>query len=535
MQHLLGCRGPIGCRAKGDYPSRPAARTAHYRPLVRDFRPRGGYRDRLGVELLFGTAGLCLVPVAARCSHPSYSTRPPPLRAKSLPPRLPAFFRRLPETLAPAPVPEKTIAERAAEVIEHHRLYWAALGSNVLMNAMSVLVIVGVPYAIFQSTRFALIRTHGAELPDFRFDLSGSSALAAFAVLATLVVALQVSVRAPMPTDDVPAAEARQISLEALARLCGASAIAVGAAAAFAQLPTPGTLDSMRFLGPIAGAILLALFAGDAASASNARLGEAMTELRAKIASDRLIAALDKIDRETRSPGWAGYVLQSAAGVLALPVLLSFGYFLLWTDNAPEVWFVFAAAALFAGLQALAIGLIVTIRNLWVRRDRLLAAYWACLFGACFLAVTAFAYAFQPPPVPSDARSLLGRLAVTAVVVAIWTISSVALATRLPWSRWRGPGSGILAALLRFSIRKSTRTILPSESGLPARLWVIVATSVALPPVGLFWAVRHGEGAEAGVNPRHRKVRLAALWIGSGGSIAWITAVIVLIAVNPRF
>ena len=454
------------------------------------------------------------------------------LKAKPVP-RLSALFGTRDRDAAAVAIPVKSLEERAAEVIEHHRRYWATLWANLAMNLSAVAFIVGVPYVIFEASRLALLHLNGVALPQFRFMLSGPSALAAFAILATLVVALQVSVRAPLPTDDLAAAEARQISLEALARLCGASAIAVGVSAAFGQLPMTGTLDAMRYLGPLAGAVLLALFAGDAASASNERLGAAMTVQREMIATDRLATAASKLEADTDSPQWRGYLLQTIVGLMLVPAVTVGVYFLMWPVGTLSLWFVLAAAGFFAALEAVAIALIVTVRNLWIRNERVSAGYWAFLLGVCALTVAALAYAYQPPPLLTDARSLVWRSSVALVMVSAWTVATIALATRLPWSRHRAPGTAILMGLLRFSIRRSNRTAASKEPGLPARLWALVALCLVVPPVGFLCTMRLGGTAAARGNRRYGQVRQAALWIGLLGSVVWAAAVVSLVVVNP--
>jgi hypothetical protein len=418
-----------------------------------------------------------------------------------------------------------SLEERAAEVIEHQRLYWSKLTANLVASLSVAFFAAVLPYLALEVAG-ALSVARGGEYEWAGIELSGPSALAAFAVLATLIVALQVSVRAPLPNEDIPAAAARQIALESLARLCGAAAIAVGFAAAFTYLPLSTSVDVMRFIGSIAGAFLLAFFAGDAASASSTRLGDAMAEERKRAHTARLTAAVVELDTQSDQLALRGYALQFVVVVVVVPVATVVSYFLLWDDPRVNAGFVALAAAFFATVELIAVGLLIAARSQWIRGERLWACYWMGVFVLCGCLIGVLAFTFQPGGWPSDARSVIGRAVVTLAVLTIWIGTCVSVITHEPFSRRRGVGSVLLRWGLQRSIDSAARAT-PSRLG--ARTSALYALCILVPPLGLIWAHRRSKLRIAG----HSGRSVGALFSGYGALAVWGTIVTAIFVANP--
>ena len=425
-----------------------------------------------------------------------------------------------------------TINEHAAEVIKQQKRYWAKLHLNVCLHASIVFFAIGVPLVALEIVRFAIASTTHQEILHVGFALSGSMALAAFAVLATLIVAVQISVRTPAPGDDQHAADARQIILETLARLCGAGAVAVGVGASLSHLPSLTFVDSVRFLGPLAGAYLLALFAADAASASNARLGKAINDENKRLFIEILENAADRISDSTRPQSWKGNVVQLVAVLVLAPAGLVALIFLLWGEYAPG-WLDFALdVGYFSAYTVLATTALVLARNQWARADWIGAVYWVGLFTLSLGAVAVMAWLVLPSIVVTDARTATGRALLSAGLAAVWYTMCATLAWRVPFSKRRGVGAAVLIRLLRRTAAKEKRDDAFSFSW---RTLGVLVLCVVLPPVGIYFAYRLRAQADA-VSPEAAasgSQGTALLRTGYAVMFAWIAVIVLFFAFNP--
>jgi hypothetical protein len=411
------------------------------------------------------------------------------------------------------------LEQRAAEVLKHHTHYWRGILLGLAGNTILLGAVVG---GFWLVTSIFIAQNQGLKLPPFRFELPADSAMAAFGILATLIVALQVGVRVPFADERVPAAAARQISLETLAQLCGAGALAVGLAATLAQPAPWSTMDPIRSFGPVAGALLLAVFAGDAASASSARLSQAISNERRSAAIKRLAAARDALETSSRAMSPKGYAIQLIVGLIAIPIVVTSLFLALW---GPDLWVIVPGSMLTAGVGcAILLGsvFLVATKALWTRRALLESAYTGALvllFGAT---VVVGSFALQPGPWPSDFRDVFWRTSVAAVVGTTWVMTCTSLAVRLPFSKKRGVGGAILIRTFQLEIDRHARGPRPADLGVVG----LILLSIALPPLGMVLASRRRVD-------RSRPV--AALWVASATLCAWVSTVIILLVVNPSF
>jgi hypothetical protein len=415
------------------------------------------------------------------------------------------------------PSPVVSLEQRAPEVIDRHSHYWRGIFVNLAANAFVVGSAVGGAW-VFTS---GFVAQHVAMmLPPFSFELPADSAMAAFGVLATLIVALQVGVRVPFADEVAPAAAARQLGLETLARLCGSSALAVGLAATLAQ-PAPWTTsDPLRYIGPAAGALLLAVFAGDAASASSARLSQAIFDVRQASLIERLITARNAIDASSSALSWKGYALQLAIGLVAIPVVVACVFLALWGLDS---WPVLPSLVLGTSCSiVLGSVLLVVTLALWARRAVVESAYARTAAALCGGSVVALSFVLQPGPLPSDFRDVFWRSSVAAAVTLIWALTCVSLACRVPFTTLRGLGSACLARAFQFDIERYERA--PRPVG--RRTVGLVLLSIVFPPAGIVVALRERAAGSRSA---------AAFWVASSVLFAWVAAISVLLALNPSF
>lgn len=406
--------------------------------------------------------------------------------------------------------------------MKKHDNYWRAIYANVLQTALIVVFVVGVFWVTWQITD--LVLPSGSKLPAFRFDISAPSALAASGVLATLIVALQVGVRTPFSKEDLPAAAARQIGLESLASLAGAAAFTVGLAATIGQEGTWNLGDPLRYAAPLVGALLLAIFAADAASASSARLGEAIALERKKASSDRLKRAIQKLSEGASPATLKRHAIRVVASVAITPAVVVASFFS-YAYGAHSVS-LFTESTLYLGILYFGISILlastflVASRYFWTTRRRLAAVYVALLSTSLLAAVTLVANILQPG-VPNDVRELAVRFLVTALITVPWSLACLSLGGQLPSKGGRSLGTEAVLLALKCELKLA----MPDrDAATTVRNIGIVVSSLAVPPVGLIWAYiarRAGHGGRAAT---------AGLWIGSIMLLFWATG---LLIVNP--
>jgi hypothetical protein len=99
-----------------------------------------------------------------------------------------------------------------AEIIEEETQYWKGVRRYIGFGLVAYGVLTGLVF---------LVTPRNAEDMYFRNDISGPSALGGFAILATVIVALQIAVRTPIAGNQPELASilARQRGLESIAML----------------------------------------------------------------------------------------------------------------------------------------------------------------------------------------------------------------------------------------------------------------------------------------------------------------------------
>jgi hypothetical protein len=276
----------------------------------------------------------------------------------------------------------------------------------------------------------------------------------------------------------------------------------------------------VRYVGPVAGALLLAVFARDAASASSARLGQAVSDERKAASIKRLATARDALEASSDAMSSKSYTVQLIVGVIAIPIGVTSLFLALW---GPDLWMIMPAFMVAAGCSIiLGSAFLLATKALWTRRAILESAYTGTLVLLCGATVIAFSFVLQPGPWPSDFRDVFRRSSVAALVGAIWAMTFASLAGRLPFSTKRGAGGALLIRTFQHEIDRHERGPRPANSGAVG----LILLSIALPPFGMAIALRRRVD-----HPRPA----AAFWVGSSMLCVWMAILVVLLAVNPSF
>jgi hypothetical protein len=306
-------------------------------------------------------------------------------------------------------------------------------------------------------------------------------------------------------------------------------------AAALGHLPSLTFIDSVRFLGPLAGAYLLALFAADAASASNARLGRAIIGENRRLHVKALIEAADDVSGKTKAQRWQGYAVQLILVSIAAPAAIVAGVFAVVGDEAFSTWNFAVVTGYFAGYTLLATVVLVLARIQWSRKDRIGASYWIALFVVSLGSVAAMAWLVQLANTPEDTRAVIQRLSITLGVTTLWFLMCASIAWRVPFSSRRGLGAAALIRILRSTARREEAQ---ASFDIPWRRWGLLAFCVLAPPVGLYLTPR----ARRGERDRHQsdgavKVGANAALLGTGylSLASWLVVLGVFYAINPSF
>ncbi|UCR87930.1 hypothetical protein [Mycetocola spongiae] len=208
-------------------------------------------------------------------------------------------------------------------ILREESRYWKTMGRHVLGAAYpltGVLILAGVG---------DLSRASSTDV-DFQLSISGSSALGGLAILATIIVALQIAVRTSDASEEKPERLiARQRILEALAEICGMAAITIGLCAVLAQDFSAGLIDLPRQFGPLAGGLLLAVLAADASCATENKLDPIVRTAQNRLAVYRLERLLRGYE-SLRRP-WVGLrTLQFLFIFIGVPLILTQISMLMW-------------------------------------------------------------------------------------------------------------------------------------------------------------------------------------------------------------
>lgn len=217
--------------------------------------------------------------------------------------------------------------ELGIAILREQARYWRTLGRHVLGAAF--------PFAglALLTTISNLSRSSATDI-YFRVELTTEAALGALAILATVIVALQIAVRSAgdSPDESTHAAIARQRILESVASVCGMAAIAVGFAALLGSDFSTEVVDLPRSFGALGASVLLAVLAADASCATENRLDPIVRAAQERLAAVRLERLLER-HSTLRAPGLGSLLTESLVVLVALPLGLTWLSLQLWTPT----------------------------------------------------------------------------------------------------------------------------------------------------------------------------------------------------------
>jgi hypothetical protein len=220
-----------------------------------------------------------------------------------------------------SPTPDLILAEQRAAWIR---------SSGAIAWALAFSVFIPWLFTMASSPPFAsaLQTSDGRTRSFIDSGLSPGTTLGALAILATIIVALQVASRPSSSFVDTTqaVAVARVRVLEGIAAVSGMASVVVGVQCAWRVGLNHLISRPVETWGPIAAGVLLALVATDAATASQHRYGSSIATYRNRQTRDRLRQALKDFDTgtsaELSNERPSGYFLaaQIALALLACPV-----------------------------------------------------------------------------------------------------------------------------------------------------------------------------------------------------------------------
>jgi hypothetical protein len=266
-----------------------------------------------------------------------------------------------------------------------------------------------------------------------RLDIPGGSGLGALAILAAVVIALQVSVRGTTIVGEPERALGRQFVLEGTATLTCLGAYSIFFAVLANNYPSDVLANLGSLFGLLAGATLVAALAFDAASASSGAQRQLINKERDVIARERL---------NNRLQAWKGSTTRSMPKIVvvahAIVVVVGgsaiSGLLLAsqWgVDYAMSVvlfttLFVMTMCVWIAGLASLA-------RLLSAQNQYDFAA--VCWVGSVGSAVATFGAAFLISSISPQANLESERIVIPIAVVFVVLVQSTLLAGRIPDGR----------------------------------------------------------------------------------------------------
>jgi hypothetical protein len=382
----------------------------------------------------------------------------------------------------------------ASEVVQAQRKYGRALLADVLTASLI--------YVLFSALVWWASWSTGSPQAPFttvvRNDIAPGTALGAAAVLAAVIIALQVAVRTSATVRPHEFARARILAL--VARICGVGAMGLGIATVFHRGLAFAPYDLWGTWAPIAGAVLLALLAADASITSNDRQIERLSDFERG-------ETLQRRQDLTNSIQWralprrrvlfravqivVAFILALAPGVIAA----------LWLSPS---WFRpnFALAGAVVSLLLLAVcgGMSYYVRLSWLRGDRLGAVLLGCMIVAIFavyalsFVLAALNQAAKMDPVHQTWGLLLALLidgvtvAGAPIAVAFWQLSVAGA------FGYRSLGMELQKRALDKEIANLARTTAPRAQRQSPRTWPILTATGLLAliaaPIGWWFASR---------------------------------------------
>jgi len=434
--------------------------------------------------------------------------------------RTPPNESRLAEPEVPAPVlPELNLDE----ALQHESSYWRQLIGQILLSVslavFSVAVLGAIPY--INRPRTATDQW----LSSVDIGIETPFGLGALGILATAIVALQVSVRSTPVAPEPEKRLGRQVALESVARLAGLAAFAIAIGMIIRHGVDLVNLDIFALFGPLAGALLLAAIAADAAMTSASDHGRLLDEARKKRAVTRIQAIVDRRARESVPPGRLSIWIQILGSFVLLPLALGALYCLV--AGFPSL-FVFGWASLFAIVVILlSLALVILARFFQDRGETFIGAYFYVIGMIAIALPTAFAFRSLPGEIWSDARGLIFRI-ILALALGAGSLLCVFLLTHtIPGSTTRGIGYQLLVSSLeRVVKRKKSQTFALS----PGNRSESLALAIFFPPAAIMSFYIANNAANGGMPAEPPKRTLKAAIVSLAFAVMVLTLLVIL---NP--
>lgn len=432
--------------------------------------------------------------------------------------RTPPNESRPTEAKAPAPV---LLELNLDEALQHESSYWRQLIGQLLLSGFlavfSVGVLVAIPYVGLSPT------ATDRWLSSIDIGIETPFGLGALGILATAIVALQVSVRSTPVAPEPERRLGRQVALESVARLAGLAAFAIAIGMTIRHGVDLVNLNIFALFGPPAGALLLAAIAADAAMTSASDHGHLLDEARKKRATTRIQAIVDRRARESEPPSRRSACVQIVGAFVLIPVALGVLYCLMAGFRS---LYAFGWASLFASVVIfISLGLVFVGRLFRDRGETFIWAYFYLLGMIAIALPTVFAFRSLPGLIWSDTRGLFFRV-ILALALGAGSLVCVHILTRtIPGSTTRGVGYQLLATLLeRHLKREMARTLEPDHRSEK------LALAILFPPatiVRFYIAKNHAAGGlPAEVSKRSLTAAFASLALG-------VSVLALLVIMNP--
>jgi hypothetical protein len=368
--------------------------------------------------------------------------------------------------------------------------------------ALSILSIAGLWYAgLVQRIGSASSATSSFQAPDFwdvDLSLSSTTCLSALAILATVIVALQLAVRPGSSLVDgtLAAQVARIRALESLALLAGFAAVATGIYGAQRVGLDSAWTHPLSFFGPVALGALLCAVATDGSTASHSKYGAVVAAEYSRQMRDRYVIAHAKLGYRKLGSARPRLGERGQAMVIAFCVLvLSLAPALAFSDGSPW-WRLALGSFLTLGMGVVSAAAAAGLAGHSAR----LRDFWTTGF------VTLLGLAVAGLSILTTAQIALTNVRTNAEavqVIVLFLLNSLLLALTIamtsgPPSRWFAPGISRRLSDQAYLNKLRPRPLPASAEMSPGTYWSLasVATGIGIvlcgliPPLGLLWASR---------------------------------------------
>ena len=425
----------------------------------------------------------------------------------------------------PAPSVVASSPLRLSKALREERRYWR----TIVIQMVGTLAITVTTYALIAAVVWASSWFGGPRL-DIPFALSPRSGAEALALLAAIIIALQVSVRGGVSGDDPNKALGRQFAIEGASRLTAFAAFTVvlGVWLADASLEPASLVRLVLFL---AAATFLAGIAADAAVASSFRYGVEISHLAQRDSFIRLRARLVWRLRTAPTEGTLPAQLVQVALILVVGNVVSSAIvtYIGFPDGTTDAWW-----QLFLILSVVSVTcsvLMAFAKNSAASGDFLTSAYLWFMTLLPIAGVTVFAVGAV---VIQGLPRLPQHIVALAFAVSLAVIQPAFLTGRLPALQGGMTTSWVFTATTRGLAKKigkadprHEKTVRSRhQSGLSVSAIAAVFFAVILPPVGVaLGAYIYRSPATSGVSltwARAATIAGAALTTGALAVSVWL-------------